>query len=156
MRLRAVAPPAALYEALRRTTVERAAAAVADEEIAARFTEQPSMLAIVNTRAHAQAIYELIRALPGAAHLSTLMCPRHRRAKLATLKARLAAGAPVRLVATSLIEAGVDISFAEVWRAAAGLESITRGSADRNTPPRSPMAGVWVARSRERGSKRPV
>lgn len=126
---RELAPdPSALYERLRRTTVERAPQPVPDAEIAARFAERPSMLAIVNTRRHAQALYEAIRAMPGAAHLSTLMCPRHRRLKLAALKARLKAGEPARLVATSLIEAGVDISFAEVWRAMAGLESVAQAA----------------------------
>lgn len=132
---RELAPdPPALYEKLRRTTVERAAAPVPDEEIAARFGERSSMLAIVNTRAHAQALYGLIRETSGASHLSTLMCPRHRRARLGALRARLAAGEPVRLVSTSLIEAGVDISFAEVWREAAGLESVTQaaGRCNRN------------------------
>lgn len=34
----------------------------------------------------------------------------------------------MRLVATSLIEAGVDISFPEVWRAVAGLDSIAQAA----------------------------
>jgi CRISPR-associated endonuclease/helicase Cas3 len=34
----------------------------------------------------------------------------------------------VRLVATSLVEAGVDISFPEVWRAATGLESVAQAA----------------------------
>lgn len=124
---RELAPdPAGLYERLRRVTVERAPEPVDDEEIAGRFGEQPSMLVIVNTRRHAQELYRRISGMEGAAHLSTLMCPRHRRTWLAALKDRLARGEPVRLVATSLIEAGVDISFAEVWRAATGLESITQ------------------------------
>ena len=32
------------------------------------------------------------------------------------------------MVATSLIEAGVDISFPEVWRASAGLDSIAQAA----------------------------
>ncbi|WP_164172390.1 hypothetical protein, partial [Streptococcus pneumoniae] len=35
---------------------------------------------------------------------------------------------PVRLVSTSLIEAGVDISFPEVWRAATGIDSIAQAA----------------------------
>lgn len=57
------------------------------------------------------------------------MCPHHRRAVLEDIRARLAANAPVRLVATSLIEAGGDVDFPEVWRAAAGLDSIAQGTA---------------------------
>ena len=63
-------------------------------------------------------------------HLTTLMCPRHRQAVLSDVRLRLKAGLPVRLVSTSLIEAGVDISFPEVWRATTGLDSIAQ-AADR-------------------------
>jgi CRISPR-associated endonuclease/helicase Cas3 len=56
------------------------------------------------------------------------MCARHRRDVLASFRADLAAGQPVRLVATSLIEAGVDVSFPEVWRAAAGLSNIAQAA----------------------------
>lgn len=120
--------PDRLYAELKRVSVEHRKEPVADAEIAARFAEQPRMLCIVNRRAHAHALYDRIRDLPGATHLSTLMCPRHRRCVLADLRGRLNAGEPVRLVATSLIEAGVDIDFPEVWRAAAGLDSIAQAA----------------------------
>ncbi len=86
------------------------------------------MLCIVNKRAHAAELFGRIRKMDGAAHLTTLMCPAHRRAVLARVRQRLADGLPVRLVSTSLIEAGVDISFPEVWRAMAGLDSIAQAA----------------------------
>lgn len=126
---RELAPePRNLYTKLKRVEVEWRAEPVADVEIAARFAEQPQMLCIVNTRHHARALFEAIRHLPGAFHLSTYMCVRHRRAVLDALRLRLKANEPVRLVATSLIEAGVDISFPEVWRAAAGVDSIAQAA----------------------------
>jgi CRISPR-associated endonuclease/helicase Cas3 len=128
---RELAPePRRLYAALRRVTVERLTAPVGDEPIAEAFAGRDQMLCIVNTRAHARTLYERIAALPGATHLTTLMCPAHRRAVLASLRRRLAKGQPVRLVATSLIEAGVDIDFPEVWRTVAGLDSIAHGGVD--------------------------
>lgn len=132
---RELAPePERLYRALKRVEVERLPEPVPDEAIVARFATQPQMLCIVNTRGHARRLYDLIAHLPGATHLTTLMCPRHRRIVLADLRERLERGEPVRLVATSLIEAGVDISFPEVWRAAAGLDSIAQaaGRSNRN------------------------
>lgn len=130
---RELAPdPAGLYDQLRRVTVERQAAPVADAAIAARFAETPQMLCIVNTRRHARALYDAIAGLPGAVHLSTQMCARHRRLVLAGLREKLKAGAPVRLVATSLIEAGVDIDFPEVWRAATGLDAIAQAAGRAN------------------------
>lgn len=100
-------------------------------------------------------LFDAIGHLPGACHLTTLMCAEHRRDVLARVRDDLAGEQPVRLVATSLIEAGVDIDFPEVWRAAAGLDSIAQAAgrcnrggrldglgrtvifepADRNTPP---------------------
>ena len=126
---RELAPdPPRLYQALRRVAVERLDGKVEDTVIADRFAEQDQMLCIVNTRGHAQALFDAIRPLPGATHLTTLMCPRHRRAVLEGVRQRLRNGAPVRLVATSLIEAGVDVDFPEVWRAVAGLESIAQAA----------------------------
>lgn len=128
---RELAPdPVGLYEKLRRVQVEWLREPVADEAITARFAQSPQMLCIVNSRAHAHDLFERLRAggQAGAVHLTTLMCARHRREVLADVRARLQAALPVRLVATSLIEAGVDVSFPEVWRAAAGLQSIAQAA----------------------------
>lgn len=126
---RELAPdPPALYARLRRVTVERLAAPVTDAEIVSRFAQQPQMLAIVGSRAHARDLFEAIKDLDGAFHLSTLMCAAHRSAVLSKIKKRLMDRKPVRLVSTSLIEAGVDIDFPEVWRAEAGLESIAQAA----------------------------
>ncbi|MEO8927616.1 MAG: CRISPR-associated endonuclease Cas3'' [Caulobacteraceae bacterium] len=126
---RELAPdPRALYAALKRVKVEVLPGLVADDVISARFDERDQMLCIVNSRAHARKLFESIHDLPGATHLTTLMCPLHRRMVLAELRERLRNGEPVRLVATSLIEAGVDIDFPEVWRAAAGLDSIAQAA----------------------------
>ena len=132
---RELAPdPQALYGALRRVAVERREGPTHDAEIATRFADAGQMLCIVNSRAHAHDLFASIRDLPGATHLTTLMCPRHRGRVLAQVRAELKAGKPVRLLATSLIEAGVDISFPEVWRASAGLDAIAQaaGRCNRN------------------------
>ncbi|MEQ1780864.1 MAG: CRISPR-associated endonuclease Cas3'' [Hyphomonadaceae bacterium] len=128
---RELAPdPRGLYQALKRVRVETMPASTTDAEIAARFAEQDHMLCIVNTRAHARALFDAIRNLPGATYMTTLMCPRHRRKVLEEVRSRLDPRhpLPVRLVATSLIEAGVDVDFPEVWRAAAGLDSIAQAA----------------------------
>ncbi|MHB8529963.1 MAG: CRISPR-associated helicase Cas3' [Caulobacteraceae bacterium] len=126
---RELAPdPQRLYQRLKRVTVEHLPTPTSDQEIATRFAEQEQMLCIVNSRAHARDLYEVIRDLPGAVHLTTLMCPRHRSLVLADIRRRLKNEEPVRLVATSLIEAGVDVDFPEVWRAAVGLDSIAQAA----------------------------
>lgn len=126
---RELAPhPRTLYIELKRVSVEVLPEPATDAAIAGRFAAQPQMLCIVNSRAHARALFDAIRDLPGATHLTTLMCPRHRQSVLQELRHRLKEGAAVRLVATSLIEAGVDVDFPEVWRAVAGLDSIAQAA----------------------------
>lgn len=132
---RELAPdPSMLYQKLRRVAVEWLRDPVDDEVIAGRFADQAQMLCIVNSRAHAQALFGQIDGMAGAAQLTTLMCAQHRSEVLADLRQKLKIGRPVRLVSTSLIEAGVDISFPEVWRAAAGLFSVAQaaGRCNRN------------------------
>lgn len=87
----------------------------------------PQVLCIVNTRKAAQQIYD---ALPkeGSYHLSTLMCPAHRRTVLEEIRDRLAMGCPCRVVSTSLIEAGVDVDFPAVYRELTGLDSILQAA----------------------------
>jgi len=132
---RELAPdPPRLYAALKRVAVERLPLPVEDAVIVARFAEQAQMLCIVNTRRHARALFDAVRHLPGAVHLSTLMCARHRSSVLAAARQRLDSGEPARICSTSVLEAGVDISLPEVWRAAAGLDSIAQaaGRCNRN------------------------
>jgi CRISPR-associated endonuclease Cas3-HD len=141
---RELAPdPERLYTALKRVVVERRDVTT-DEEIAARFRDIPQMLCIVDSRSHAQDLFGEIRDFAGACHLTTFMCPRHRRMVLDTIRARLKAEQPVRLVATSLIEAGVDVDFPEVWRAAAGLESIAQAAGRCNREGRLDVGRVVV------------
>jgi len=117
-----------------------------------------SLLAVVNTKAEAQSLYDRVRRAAGAgvtcAHLSTFMCPEHRRAVLRDVKARLDGGQRVFLVSTALIEAGVNISFPAVVRSLAGLPSIIQvggrcnrnGEADRGTVYIWRLAGESLSR----------
>lgn len=76
---------------------------------------------------------------PGALHLTTRQYPAHRRRIIAEIKARLAEGAPCRLIATSLIEAGVDLDFPQGWRAEAGLDSVVQAAGRVNREGRRPL-----------------
>ena len=52
---------------------------------------------------------------------------------------RLGAGRPCRLIATSLIEAGVDLDFPCGWRAEAGLDSVIQAAGRVNREGRRPI-----------------
>ena len=65
-------------------------------------------------------------------HLSTFLCPAHRKAILARMKCWLREGKRVLCVSTALIEAGVNISFPVVVRSLAGLPSIVQAAGRAN------------------------
>lgn len=97
------------------------------EAISARLTAREQVLCIVNTRKQAKDLFEQLPP-EGRYHLSTLMYPEHRRKVLVAIRDRLAQGLPCRVVATSLVEAGVDIDFPVVFRERAGLDSIVQAA----------------------------
>lgn len=101
-----------------------------DSALVAALQGAPEGFVIVNSRKHALALYRLAQhdALGGLLHLTTRQYPAHRRRIVADIKARLAQGLPCRLIATSLIEAGVDLDFACGWRAEAGLDSVIQAA----------------------------
>jgi CRISPR-associated endonuclease/helicase Cas3 len=90
-----------------------------------RAEEMNKVLLVTHKRADARQLAEL---LPEETfHLSASMCPAHRDDVLNCVKQRLPIKpAVVRLVSTQLIEAGVDIDFPVVFRALAGLDSISQ------------------------------
>lgn len=115
-----------MFEKFRRTSFEKEGRLTTDE-LVSRLESQQQVLCIVNTRKFAQEVYE---ALPseGRFHLSTLMCPVHRKQKLNEIRERLKSGKTCRVVSTSLIEAGVDVDFPRVFREMAGLDSILQAA----------------------------
>lgn len=142
--VRELAPaPEQLFDQLKRVTV-RHAGAWTNEELAQQLRNREQVLCIVNNRRHAHALYEAIANEPGACHLTTLMCAKHRSAALDEIRARLKAGQPCRLVATSLIEAGVDVDFPAVMRAEAGLDAIAQAAGRCNREGRRPLENSEV------------
>ncbi|GAB2940710.1 CRISPR-associated endonuclease Cas3'' [Aquaspirillum soli] len=126
--VRELAPnPPQLFQQLARVQI-RQVGILSDEALQQQMAAREQVLCIVNNRRHARALYESIAGLDGARHLTTLMCARHRSEVLAEVRQRLRDGLPCRLVATSLIEAGVDVDFPCVLRAEAGLDSIAQAA----------------------------
>ncbi len=88
-----------------------------------------SCLVVVNTKKAARIIFEEAKK-DGLEvfHLSTGMCPAHRKQVLSTIRRKLDDKVPILCVSTQLIEAGVDISFHAVVRMLAGLDSIAQAA----------------------------
>ncbi len=114
------------YAALKRATITHQGV-MSLNDVAGHLTESPQVLCIVNTRKSARALYRLLPQ-EGRFHLSTLMLPEDRRRVLALVRARLREGLPCRLVATSLVEAGVDLDFPCGWREETGLDSLLQAA----------------------------
>lgn len=142
-----------LFKALQRVVVndQRKAGGWSDQEVTdlamAEVQASGSCLIIVNTKASARRIFELCATALDATivfHLSTDMCPAHRKARLAGLLARLRDGQPTLCVSTQLIEAGVDVDFGSVIRFMAGLDSIAQAAGRCNRNGRRATGSVHV------------
>jgi CRISPR-associated endonuclease/helicase Cas3 len=122
-----------LFARLRRVeaTVENADKATPYDEVASWIAAEPNCLAIVHRRDDAQSLCRTVDArlaAPSTIHLSALMTPAHRSEVLAQVRQLQLAGRPVRLVATQLVEAGVDLDFPVVFRALAGLDALAQAA----------------------------
>ncbi len=137
--------PNRLFEQLRRTTV-CAVGKKTDADLHALLAEHEQMLVILNNRRHVRALYDDAKSLDGVYPLSTLMCAAHRRKVLDEVKTRLEQGNPCRLIATSLVECGVDVSFPFLMREETGLDSIAQaaGRCNREGEYEAAQSEVWV------------
>lgn len=142
--VRELAPePKKLYQNLKRVTVTHIGQ-LADDELVAEIMQHHQVLCIVNNRRHARALFDQLRGEQGSFHLTTLMCAQHRSEQLALIRQQLRDGKTVRLVSTSLIEAGVDVDFPSVYRAEAGLDSIAQAAGRCNREGRNAAESSMV------------
>ncbi|MBW7903078.1 MAG: CRISPR-associated endonuclease Cas3'' [Rhodocyclaceae bacterium] len=137
------------------------------DDLAPEIAAHDAVLAIVGRRADARELYARMKmeSRDGLWHLSGLMCAQHRSDTIAAIKGALLArrealalgraAAPIRVVSTQLVEAGVDIDFPVVYRALAGLDSIAQAAGRCNregrlahgevhvfVPPKAPPPGL--------------
>jgi CRISPR-associated endonuclease/helicase Cas3 len=106
---------------------------VTEEEMAEKLQQEQQALCIVNTRKRAHKLYERLKG-KGVYHLSTSMYPAHRRRVLTAIRKRMKDKKRCIVISTSLVEAGVDLDFASVYRELAGVDSIIQaaGRCNRN------------------------
>lgn len=119
----------ALYEFFKRVTYKQEEYRSIDDLVDS-LNSTKRVLCIVNSKKVAQDILEKLDK-ECRYHLSTFMCPNHRRRVLGEIKRLMGDktyDGPCRVVATSLVEAGVDLDFPEVYRELAGLDNIIQAA----------------------------
>ena len=108
---------------------------ISEDELVERLMEEEQTLCIVNTKARAQSVYEKLKGngKEHVYHLSTSMYPKHRMSVLQKVRERLKqkegeCRKSCILIATSLVEAGVDLDFHSVYRQLAGVDSMIQAA----------------------------
>ena len=137
---------AEVFEGFRRVRIEdiRKDGGISLDEIAAAIVrsaeEIGDVLCIVNLTAQARDLYEAVAEQTQnserdarVVHLSTKMCPAHRKEILKEVREELKRHKDhpeqrLICISTQLIEAGVDVSFPVVYRALAGFSSIAQAA----------------------------
>lgn len=113
------------------------------EAVCQEMNQEKQVLCIVNSRKNAKRIFDSLNP-DGRFHLSTLMYPQHRSDILNEIRRRLKQGETCRVVATSLIEAGVDVDFPKVLREEAGLDSVIQAGGRCNREGKHPASDSIV------------
>lgn len=121
-----VPDPQELFNFYRRVEIKNLGR-LADGRLLERLNSEKQALCIVNTRRHAKGLFDGLSG-EGRFHLSTLMCPAHRKKTLIEIHQKLGSMQPCRVVSTSVLEAGVDLDFPVGYRALAGLDSINQAA----------------------------
>ncbi|MFA6723150.1 MAG: CRISPR-associated helicase Cas3' [Lentisphaeria bacterium] len=134
-----IAEPDKLAASLRRTEISHLGEKEV-AEIAAELDKQAQALCIVNNKKDCQKLFEQLTASEKVM-LSGNMCPADRQKRLAEVIFALKSGQRLVLVATSLVECGVDLDFPVVFRELAGIDSIAQAAGRCNREGRAKLPG---------------
>ncbi len=118
----------AMFAFFKRVTIDPQIKKWDDTTLTQKIRAQEQVLCIVNNRRHARALVDSLADCAGVRLLTTLMCAKHRQKVLREIRDALRANMSCRVIATSLVEAGVDLDFPMVLRAEAGLDSIAQAA----------------------------
>lgn len=121
-----------------------------------KYRENGNILFVVNTKDAATKIYSEVsnlnkgESVPAKiVHLSTNMCPAHRRNAIEDIRNMLDKNQPVICITTQLIEAGVDISFKCVIRSHAGMENVAQAAGRCNRNSEKECGDVYIIELKE-------
>ena len=112
------------------------------ESIAEKTLGNTSSLIIVNSKKAARNTYDLLSGKKY--HLSTYMTPKDRSETIKKIREDLEHNENITVVSTSLVEAGVDLSFDTVYREIAGLDSILQSGGRCNREGKQESGNVII------------
>lgn len=135
-----------LHEKLRRVELTFLDDPYSYDEIAEKLAKHKRVLCIVNTRRDAKEIFTRLPNEGVRIHLSRMMCPAHIAHSIRRIKELLRANEnlSIRVIATQLIEAGVDVDFPVVYRQEAGLDSILQAAGRCNREGNNIISPTYV------------
>jgi len=134
--------PQSLYRFYKRVQVKHIGIK-SDDYLTQQMNANQQTLCIVNTRRHARGLFEKLNN-EGRFHLSTLMCPAHRKRTIAKIKETLCTKKPCRVISTQIMEAGIDIDFPVGFRAISGLDSIIQAAGRVNREGKQSEGTLYV------------
>ena len=127
------------YKRVRFTNIGR----TSDDDLIEKLSEHEQVLCIVNTRKHAKGLFDQLEG-DGRYHLSTLMCPTHRKEVLSEIRGRLKSDKPCRVISTQVMEAGIDVDFPVGFRSLAGLDSMIQAAGRVNREMKRDLGDIYV------------
>lgn len=145
-----VSSPKKYFDELKRVEYRVEPEPWAWERVAEEMRSRDQVLCVLNSRKDAVALYKLLDD-PEALHLSTLMCPAHRREALDEIRRRLDNSLPCRVISTQVVEAGVDLDFPCVMRATGPLDRIVQAAGRCNREGRMSGLGEVIVFTPEEG-----
>ncbi|MCC7433973.1 MAG: CRISPR-associated helicase Cas3' [Methanoregulaceae archaeon] len=147
-----VVDPERHFETLRRVEYVLELEPRTPAQVARRVQSERQVLCVLNTRKDAVSILRACDDKADLFHLSTLMCPHHRKVVLTEVRSRLNEGRPVRLVSTQVVEAGVDVDFPLVMRDLGPLDRIVQVAGRCNREGKMDGLGTCIVFELEGGS----
>jgi CRISPR-associated endonuclease/helicase Cas3 len=125
------------------------------EELSMETKNKGSCLCVFNTKKSSRLFFDLFKNREDFEkhyHLSTGMCPDHRKKAIQSIRDDLNRGRKIFVSSTQLIEAGVDFDFPCVFREIAPLESIIQSAGRCNREGKMPERGqVYLFRLKDGG-----
>lgn len=154
-----VREPEVLYRELKRVDVREISGEMDPQQIrefvVKQLEDKESVLLVLNTKTMTSRVFQELLSyneqggrIGTLIHLSTNMCPQHRLDRLEEIRQKLGKGKLV-CVSTSLIEAGVDLSFSCVIRDFTSLDSIAQAAGRCNRNLEVQMGTVYLVHVRD-------